>query len=98
MSENIAVKRENDGNQHFLLFQRRFLPNQRQVQPPESSSIIRVKFNLSSANAFNLDMSKILSSGKALKVKCEIETRQHTADDTPQLTLYETTKFQTGAN
>ena len=26
--ENIVVKRENAGNQHFLLFQQRFLPYQ----------------------------------------------------------------------
>ena len=56
--ENIVGKGENAGNQHFLLFPQCFLPFPKQV------SFFSVTFILSSANAFNLDQSKILSFGK----------------------------------
>ena len=59
--ENIVGKRENAGNQHFLLFSQCFLPFPKQI------SIFSVIFILLSANAFNLDQSKILSFGKELK-------------------------------
>ena len=49
--ENIVGKGENAINQHRLLFSERFLHFQNQS-------------HLSSANAFNLDQSKILSFGK----------------------------------
>ena len=59
--ENIVGKGENAGNRHFLLFpqclstflQKRFA--------------ILAKFNLSSANALNLDESNIMSFGRKLK-------------------------------
>ena len=54
--ENIGGKGENAGNQHFLLFPQCFLD-----QPT---------FDLSSANALNLVMSKNLSFGKELKSEC----------------------------
>ena len=53
--ENIVGKEENAGNQHFLLFPQCFLTYQRQKS-----------FMLSSAKAFNLLTSKILSFGKEL--------------------------------
>ena len=55
---NIAGKGENAGHQHFYLFPQFFPPYQRQQ--------IRylTTFTLSSANASNLDRSKILSFGK----------------------------------
>ena len=59
--ENIVGKGENAGNQHFLLFQQSFLSFPKQI------SIFWVTFILPSANALNLDQSKILSSGKELK-------------------------------
>ena len=55
--ENIFRK----GNQHFLLFPQCFLPFRKQVL------IFLFKFILSSANAFNLDQSKILLFGKELR-------------------------------
>ena len=58
--ENIEGKRENAGNQHFLLFPQCFQPYQRR----NSSFII----SPSSANAFNLDQSKILSFGTELNL------------------------------
>ena len=58
--ENIVGKGENAGSKHFLLFPTMFstLPNQ--------NFNFLVTFILSSANAFNLDGSKILSYGKEL--------------------------------
>ena len=56
-SENIVEKGENAGNQHFLLFPQCFLPF------PNYFSFTSI---LSSANAFNLDQSKILSYGNGL--------------------------------
>ena len=50
-------KGENAGNQHFLLFPQCFLPF------PKEISIFYITFIMSSANAFNLDKSKILSFG-----------------------------------
>ena len=58
--ENIVVKGENASNQHFLLFPQCFLPFPIQI------SIFQLHFFLSSANAFNLDRSKILSIGEKL--------------------------------
>ena len=60
--ENIVGKRENNGNQHFLLFPQCFLPFPKQI------SIFDTHFELSSANALNLDRSKILSFGKELNM------------------------------
>ena len=53
LNENIVEKGENDGNQHFS-FSTVF------------SNLPKTKFNfiLSSANALNFDLSKILSFGK----------------------------------
>ena len=51
-------KGENAGNQHFLLFPKCFLPFSNQISISQS--------HLSSANAFNLDRSKILSFGKEM--------------------------------
>ena len=56
--ENMVRKGENTGNQHFLLFSPCFLPF--------PFSFFSVTFILSSANAFNLDHSEILSFGKEL--------------------------------
>ena len=57
--ENIVRKGENTGNQHFLLFHRIFYYIKERKH--HFSNIY-----LSSANAFNLDMSKILSLGEEL--------------------------------
>ena len=57
--ENTVGKGENAGNQHFLLFPQCFLLNQREI-------VSLAAFNLSSANAFSLVTSKILSFGKEL--------------------------------
>ena len=59
--EKIVGKGENAGNQHFLLFPQCFQP----FQTPKI--IILSTLILSSANAFNLDQSKILSSRKGLR-------------------------------
>ena len=59
--ENIVRKGENADNQHFLLFSQCFL-----LFPKKD--ICEVAFILSSANAFNLDLSKILSFGKELNL------------------------------
>ena len=59
--ENIVGKGENAGDQHFLLFQQCFLPVQK------TNFNFSVRSILSSANAFNLDSSKILLFGKELK-------------------------------
>ena len=59
--ESIVGRVENAGNQHFLLFPQCFLPFPNQISnfhPPI----------LLSANAFNLDQSKILSTGNGLKI------------------------------
>ena len=56
--ENIVRKGENAGNQHFLLFQQCFQPDQRQ-KPSDSLC----KFSLLSSNVFELMQSKILSFG-----------------------------------
>ena len=53
-------KGDNAGNQHCLLFPKCFLPFPKQVL------IFYFKFILLSANAFNLDQSRILSFGKGL--------------------------------
>ena len=60
--ENIVGKGENAGNQHFLLFPQCFLPCQRKILT------ILASLKSSSANAFNLDKSKILSFGKEFKL------------------------------
>ena len=58
---NIVEKGENAGNQHFLLFpQCFFYPSKIKFQ------VLIHTFELSSANAFNLDRFKILSFGKEL--------------------------------
>ena len=70
--EKIVGKGENVGNQHFLLFPKMF------------STQLKIKivklanFTFSSANAFNLDQSKILSFGKEIEIKeiwCHIQKR-----------------------
>ena len=58
--ENIVGKGENAGDQHFLPFPQCFLPYHRQKSSFEPHLF-------SSANAFNLVMSKILLFGKELK-------------------------------
>ena len=58
--ENTVEKGENAGNQHFLLFPLCFLLYE------NTKIIILAMLKLSSANAFNLVMSKILSFGKVL--------------------------------
>ena len=58
--ENTVGKGENAGNQHFLLFPQCFLLYQRKKE------IITAAFNLSSANAVNLELSKNLSFVKEL--------------------------------
>ena len=60
--ENIVKKGENTGNQHLILFPQCFQPYQRQ------KIIILSTLILSSANAFSLDQSKILSFGKEFKI------------------------------
>ena len=64
--ENIVEKRENADNQHFLLLLQCFLPYQ------EQKFIILTTFNLSSANALNLVLSKELLFGKELMSRCAI--------------------------
>ena len=58
--EKIVGRGENAGKQDFLLFPKCFLLDQRK------KIIIEATSNLSSANAFNLVTSKILSFAKAL--------------------------------
>ena len=58
--ENIVGKGEIAGNRQFLLFSQCFLPFPEQVQ------VFHSHLFLSSANAFNLNQSKILSFGKEL--------------------------------
>ena len=58
--ENIVGKGENAVHQHFLLFPKCFL------LLSKTEMIISVIFILSSANAFNLDKVKILTSGNGL--------------------------------
>ena len=61
--ENIVGKGENAGNQHFLLFPQCFLSF------PQQISIVQSQLFFSSANAFNLDLSEILSFGKKFMVQ-----------------------------
>ena len=56
--ENIEEEEENAGNQHFLLFSQCFQPYQRQ------KIIIFATFIFLSANALNLDQSKIFLFGQ----------------------------------
>ena len=58
--ENTEGKGENAGNQHFLLFSTVFSTLSKR------ENVILATFKLSSANAFNLVMSKILFFGKGL--------------------------------
>ena len=60
--ENIVGKGENASNQHFLLFARCFLPFPKQINFPAT-------FNLSSADAFNLNQFTNLSFGKELTLQ-----------------------------
>ena len=60
--ENIVGKGENAGNQHFLLFLQCFRSCVRPIGCFEQHLIFRLQ------NAFNLEKSKILSSGNALRV------------------------------
>ena len=53
--ENIVGKGENANNQHFLIFPQCFLPF------PKQAFVFLFKFIMSSANALNLDQSRILS-------------------------------------
>ena len=62
-SENIVGKGENAGNQHFLLFLTMFSTFRR------AKSIFSATYISSSANAFNLELSKILSFGKNLNIR-----------------------------
>ena len=63
--EKIVGKGENAGNQHFLHFPPCFVPIPKQILS------FSIAFDLSFANAFNLDQSKILSFGKELSLKCD---------------------------
>ena len=73
--ENIEEKRENACNQHFLLFPQCFIPY-------ENTKIIILSISImSSANAFNLDQSKILSFGKEIKIVNSLYPRQHAHAD-----------------
>ena len=58
--ENIVAKGENAGNQHFLLFPQCFLTIPKRI----SDFKLHVQCILSSANAFNLNKSKILLCNK----------------------------------
>ena len=60
--KNIVGKGENAGNQHFVLFPKIFSSH------PKINFNFSIAFNLSSAIAFNLDLSKILLFGKELRV------------------------------
>ena len=62
--ENIMGIGENAGNQHFLLFPQYF------ITLPNTKFNFFLAFILSSANAFNLDQSKILLFGQVLKHFC----------------------------
>ena len=64
-SENIVGKRENAGNQHCLFLHHFFFSNGRQIQC--------FKKHLSSVNAFNLNMAKILSSYEGLNKKVVLQ-------------------------
>ena len=65
--ESTVVKRENPGiNQHFLLFPCCFLSCEIEM--------LFVSFSLSSANAFNLDKSKISLSRKGLGPRMKIKS------------------------
>ena len=59
--KNIFGKGENADDQHFLLFPSHFLPFPKRISTFQSHSFV------SSANAFNLDQSKILSFGKEFR-------------------------------
>ena len=61
--ENIVWTGENAGNQHFLLLPQCFLPF------PIVNFNFWFTFKLSSANAFNLDRSKILLFGKEFRIQ-----------------------------
>ena len=61
--KNIVEKGENAVNQHFLLFPQCFLDTL-----SKKEIIILATFTVSSANAFNSDQSRILSSGKEFKI------------------------------
>ena len=65
--KNVVGKGENAGNQHFLNFPH-FYPINAKFQH-------WIYINISSANTFNFDMAKILSSGKGLGMKLLKETR-----------------------
>ena len=58
--ENIMGKGENAGNQHFLLDPQCFLPFPNQI------SIFGLHLFLLSANALNLNQSKVLTFGEEL--------------------------------
>ena len=58
--ETIVRKRENAGSQYFLLSPQCLVPYQRKIK---TSAILK----LLSANAFNLNESKILSFGRELR-------------------------------
>ena len=68
--EKIVGKGENAGNQHFLLFQQCFSIF------TKTKFKIGVKFSLSSAIAFNLNMFKFLLFNKDLKVALQILGRK----------------------
>ena len=59
--ENIMGKEENAGNRHFLHFPQCFLPFPQQISTFQSNLF------LWSANAFDLDQSKILSFGNGVR-------------------------------
>ena len=58
--ENNVEKGGKTGNQHFLPSPQCFRPYLREI------ATFGLTFKLSSANAFNMDMAKILLSGKEL--------------------------------
>ena len=68
---NIVGKGENAGNQHFLLFPQSF------QAIPERIYFFFSKLHLSSANALNLDQSKILLFSEGIIVRCLHDTSIH---------------------
>ena len=66
--KNIVRKRENAGNQHFLFSPQNFLPIAKRT------SVVKMHFILSSANALSLDQSKNLSFGKQLNIMYLLNT------------------------
>ena len=67
LGKNMVGKGEKAGDQHFLLYRQCFLPYLKK----KKKYSIWATLKLLSANAFKLDMAKILSSGKCLRAMIE---------------------------